>query len=209
MREVSSMPFGESDAKKRVKNVLNYKKPIFWAIIIAVVIVVGISILLLTNPKQNETAVSLLLKQNQFYAYVEVPNSTSPILLVTDATYDYEDIKAGIWCDVYATWDGKTQKIGHIESTGTVYPICYDQKGIYSAGGHIVARYVVDNVKKQLVETEYANETFDTNGDVTYTYYNQKNGEQVVKDSTYLDDMVEKYGNATVVSFLSSKNYKY
>ena len=46
--------FGESDVKVRMKNLLNYKKPVFWvsAAVVAVIIVVAISCL--SSPKGNE-----------------------------------------------------------------------------------------------------------------------------------------------------------
>ena len=40
--------------KERVKNVLNYKKPAFWIILVAVIAGVVLSVCFLTNPKQKE-----------------------------------------------------------------------------------------------------------------------------------------------------------
>ena len=42
--------FGETDVKSRVKNVLNYKKPAFWVIIIAVIACIVVAVCFLTNP---------------------------------------------------------------------------------------------------------------------------------------------------------------
>ncbi len=44
------LAFGEVGVKKRVKSVMNYKKPAFWVIIIAIVSVIVASIVLLTDP---------------------------------------------------------------------------------------------------------------------------------------------------------------
>ena len=38
---LSPLAFGESNVKSRIKNVLNYKKPAFWVIILAVAAVIA------------------------------------------------------------------------------------------------------------------------------------------------------------------------
>jgi len=50
--------FGEIGVKTRVKNALNYKKPLFWVMILAVVICAAVAVLFLTSPaaKDNETS---------------------------------------------------------------------------------------------------------------------------------------------------------
>lgn len=49
----SPLTFGENSSKSRIKNVLSYKKPSFWIIIVAIMIVGVLSIGLLTNPKNE------------------------------------------------------------------------------------------------------------------------------------------------------------
>ena len=55
----SPIAFGENSTKSRIKNVLNYKKPKFWAIVSVFMLVVGMSIFLISNPdndwKSNST----------------------------------------------------------------------------------------------------------------------------------------------------------
>ena len=46
----SPLAFGESGAKGRVKNVLNYKKPAFWVLIVSTAAVILVAVPLLTNP---------------------------------------------------------------------------------------------------------------------------------------------------------------
>lgn len=50
---VTPLAFGEGDTKGRVKNVMNYKKPMFWVIIIALIFVIVLSFGLLANPKNE------------------------------------------------------------------------------------------------------------------------------------------------------------
>ena len=48
------LAFGEVGVKDRVKSVLNYKKPAFWIIIVAVVACVAVAVCFLTNPPQKQ-----------------------------------------------------------------------------------------------------------------------------------------------------------
>ena len=43
--------FGENNTKGRIKNVLNYKKPALWFLVVAVIIIIVIIAALITNPK--------------------------------------------------------------------------------------------------------------------------------------------------------------
>lgn len=49
----SPIAFGENSTKSRIKNVLNYKKPKFLAIVSVFMLVVGMSIFLISNPDNN------------------------------------------------------------------------------------------------------------------------------------------------------------
>ncbi len=51
------LAFGESNPKGRIKNILNYRKPSFWVIILAMLIVSAISIGLITNPNIKDKTV--------------------------------------------------------------------------------------------------------------------------------------------------------
>lgn len=51
----SPLAFGEGDTKGRIKNVLNYKKPAFWVVIISFLIVVVLGFGLATNQKTNRS----------------------------------------------------------------------------------------------------------------------------------------------------------
>ncbi len=54
-RMISACPlaFGEVGVKERVKSVLNYKKPGFWVMLLAVVACVVVAVCFLTNPKER------------------------------------------------------------------------------------------------------------------------------------------------------------
>lgn len=48
------LAFGEVGIKERIKSVLNYKKPAFWIIAVAIVVVAVISVCFLTNPDKED-----------------------------------------------------------------------------------------------------------------------------------------------------------
>ena len=48
------LAFGENAVKGRVRNVLNYKKPAFWVLIVALIASVLFGVFFLTNPKTNK-----------------------------------------------------------------------------------------------------------------------------------------------------------
>ena len=54
-RMIAACPlaFGEVGVKNRVKSVLNYKKPAFWIVVIAIVASIVVAVCFLTNPKQD------------------------------------------------------------------------------------------------------------------------------------------------------------
>ena len=45
------LAFGEVGVKQRIKSVLNYKKPAFWVLLIAIILSVAIAVCFMTNPK--------------------------------------------------------------------------------------------------------------------------------------------------------------
>lgn len=56
---VCPLAFGEVGVKERVKNVLNYKKPAFWIIIVAVIACAATAVCLMTNPVSTKIDGSL------------------------------------------------------------------------------------------------------------------------------------------------------
>jgi len=56
--------FGESNPKRRIMNVLNYKRPSFWICLLAVAAVLFVAVCLLTSPEAKEEAPENELKWN-------------------------------------------------------------------------------------------------------------------------------------------------
>ena len=65
-RTVAACPlaFGEVGVKERVKSVMNYKKPAFWIVVLAVIACVVVAVCFLTNPAEKEQDLSFLNYKN-------------------------------------------------------------------------------------------------------------------------------------------------
>ena len=79
------LAFGEVGVKERVKNVLNYKKPAFWIILVAVIVCIAVAVCFLTDPvtqdDKNEPQI------NEQPTYEKVPGHIAffyPISMMTD-----------------------------------------------------------------------------------------------------------------------------
>ncbi len=59
-RMIAACPlaFGEVGVKKRIKSILNYKKPAFWILLVALILCVLVAVCFLTNPKSNDQQLS-------------------------------------------------------------------------------------------------------------------------------------------------------
>ncbi len=57
-RMIAACPlaFGEVGVKERIKSVMNYKKPAFWMVVLAIVICTAVAICFLTNPTEDAPA---------------------------------------------------------------------------------------------------------------------------------------------------------
>jgi len=87
-RMISACPlaFGEVGVKNRVKNVLSYKKPAFWIILIAVIACIVTAVCFLTDPKEDGTkSIDNISKED----YISVSN----VSYATDAPEDKVEIE--------------------------------------------------------------------------------------------------------------------
>jgi len=61
----SPLAFGEGNVKRRIKNVLNNKKPTFWIVVVSVILAVAVGIGLMLNPKTEEMNKKVMDKSEQ------------------------------------------------------------------------------------------------------------------------------------------------
>lgn len=116
---LAPLAFGESNVKGRIKNVLNYKKPVFWVICSACVLVGVISIVLAANPlnkPQNISSTSAEKFLEYKTEYVGDASKVGNIIYLLDfpenVNYSYfelhtENVPYGI--TVYLKTDTKTK----------------------------------------------------------------------------------------------------
>ena len=161
------LAFGEVGVKQRIKSVLNYKKPAFWIIIIALVATLVLSVCFLTDPK--ESVRDLLVPGSEwrcadgvvFTATVE----SAPIRMVGNLTVGEESYEVMISFDydgsrVYADIlraeiaDAKYEGNGLTVSSGEYlewYEKLADENRLLSGrlearGGELVLKIVTDNL---------------------------------------------------------------
>ncbi len=138
------------------------------------------------------------LEDNELFAIIDT-NAPLPVLLVTSQVFDNGTGKqAALTCDIYYPADKEVKKIGMIESMGTAYPVSYDETGIYTASGHAMQRYEVEQSGTMKL-AEVIQEQFDENGTAAYTMETGNETKTISEEEYY--DAFEKYNNAVVVSF--------
>ena len=80
-RRIAACPlaFGEVGVKERVKSVMNYKKPAFWVIIIAVIVCVDVAVCFLTNPKQDRYTLRIVVPAGSQEEFVYTDEEVSTV----------------------------------------------------------------------------------------------------------------------------------
>ena len=111
-RMIAACPlaFGEVGVKDRIKSVLNYKKPAFWIIIVAVIASITVAVCFLTNPVNASIYNSSYETGKCLYSYVvSADKETKSNELVFDITSDGK---------VYKTFgDGTTEELGVLKES--------------------------------------------------------------------------------------------
>ncbi len=73
-RMIAACPlaFGEVGVKDRVKSVMNYKKPAFWGVVLAVIVCVFVAVCFLTNPVTENNGTDRTV--TEWFDYLETPD---------------------------------------------------------------------------------------------------------------------------------------
>ncbi len=111
-RMIAACPlaFGEVGVKDRIKSVLNYKKPAFWIIVVAIIVSITVAVCFLTNPLNSSIYNSRYETGKCLYSYVvSADKETKSNELVFDITSDGK---------VYKTFgDGTTEELGVLKES--------------------------------------------------------------------------------------------
>ena len=121
-KTISACPlaFSETGVKGRIKSVLNYKKPAFWVIVVAVVSAIAITVCFMTNPEAKDNSVDLLPKEytkNQYgiknvttgSEYEEVSIEPITISMVGDTRY------------INLLWENQTDRLAIFGEPSFIY----------------------------------------------------------------------------------------
>lgn len=142
-------------------------------------------------------------EEKYYYSFIELQGYDYPILLLTDGVYKFKNLgEVTIGTDIYYPINNEIKRFGKIGSDGTAYPISADSSGIFTAGGHNVAKYSLDvkNGKLKLIYKYLM--IFDTVGEevraITIGIIGDENN--IVSESE-LDKANAEYGNANIIYF--------
>ncbi len=146
--------FGEVATKERVKNVLNYKKPAFWIIIIAVIASIIAAVCFMTNPiKTKLTFIDTPDKDcEKILSYFDAENATEEILndlKKIDLYYERPDFDSlNLTVKTETDESSSTQKIKYYDGDKLVYVV-------YKGYGETMFDYCTETASKKDVTVSY------------------------------------------------------
>lgn len=143
---VCPVAFGETGVKERIKNVLHYKKPAFWIVIVSLLLCAVVAVCFLTNPRQegerevvsevtnegegqNEQSVK---EEQEFPAHIEEQEQPKPpVLLLQNAlsskvdyievgaeTYQWGELRANTGTEMWEALDSENSSMAYYEEEG-------------------------------------------------------------------------------------------
>lgn len=152
------LAFGEIDVKKRITNVLSYKKPGVIISIISVVVLLLAAVFFMTSGEEKlPGTVELTDYQKQYlemladgthYAIVPIAGEEEPLLLTTD--YDWEKPFVGSGENTVYMNYCMFGHVGKISANGTAYPVRADKEALYLMDeNHLTVMTVADGVNPE------------------------------------------------------------
>ncbi len=137
-------------------------------------------------------------KKGMGYANVKIGDTD--VFFASTGTYEDENNKKNaIDSSLFMYTDTGIAYLGKIESAGTAYPLAVADGCVFTCGHHVVEKHTVKDGK--LIIAEKAEETFDADGNATYSYTTYKDGEKNVDDDSELTRLFEEYEKAEVIEF--------
>lgn len=142
-RRIAACPvaFGEVGVKARIRNVMNYKKPAFWVILLALLISAAVAICFLTNPKQpdgvyNRTSTMALEEVKSAQAMLWESGQEASFLLTEDQTRELVSILNTMEKSEFANGDsGPKEKSVRLVLEGGELLLTWDGAGVRFDGG--------------------------------------------------------------------------
>lgn len=100
--------FGEGDAGRRIKNVLNFKKPHTWVAILVIVLLVVVCVSCLTNGKDKISSETASDTENSQMPQQTVKTTEAPIDSVNSSTVEAPLSRVDQWAQAFAARDVRT-----------------------------------------------------------------------------------------------------
>ncbi|MCR4992461.1 MAG: M56 family metallopeptidase [Lachnospiraceae bacterium] len=212
---VCPLSFGETGVKGRVKSILNYKKPAFWIIIIALAACVVVGVCFLTNPKkENEvkamddkeqmTAESGTPLQGVFASgkaakpYSEDKEIGGKVYVCTDTTVVNEQTKLSndsLQLSLYSD--------GTISYSQPIYSSHMPMGNWYIEGDTLVIK---EDMFKNYFDIVDGNLVYRENGSSGFLFYNFPDG-TVFERKYQLPEKTHEYEPAVTFADLSDEEY--
>lgn len=100
--------FGEGDAGRRIKNVLNFKKPHTWVAILVFVLLVVVGVSCLTNGKDKISSETASDTENSQMPQQTVETTEAPIDSVNSSTFEVPLSSVDQWAQAFCSRDVRT-----------------------------------------------------------------------------------------------------
>ena len=148
--DVCPVAFGEVGVKERIKKVINYKKPTFWMILLAIVVCVVVAVCFMTSPESKEKKDAVISETTEAESGINSDmDETEKIDNTTEYEYIEPDEQGYRWLteerDVYVYEFADLDKNG-IEEYAKVYQIDTEQeyicRYIFYWNGEAIYEYV-------------------------------------------------------------------
>ncbi len=138
--------------------------------------------------------------------YANEPVGDTDVFFASSGTYNDENGNANAIDASLFVYDsnGSIVYIGQVASAGTAYPLALKDGFLYTCSHHKVVKYTIQDGK--LLSSEEAEETFDTDGNATYSYAVDGKEAQTVDDNSNLTRLFEEYENAKPIIFAVEKH---
>ncbi len=151
-----------------------------------------------------DTFTQMLTDFKSGMGYANEKVGDTDVFFASTGTYTGEDdTKNAIDSSLFIYGDDRIIFLGRVESAGTAYPLSLKDGYLYTGGHHCVSKNTVKDGKLVLVEE--AREDFDTDGNSTYTYTDEKGKDKVVEDDSYLTKLFDEYADAAPTAFFVEK----
>jgi beta-lactamase regulating signal transducer with metallopeptidase domain len=174
-RMIAACPlaFGEVGVKERVKSVMNYRKPAFWIVLLAVITCMVVAVCFLTNPRNDDSDVLPLIHSHS-YGVVEVTYETSGMSFSMVAqqntpVYAITDSMQLMSKDEHSS-DNEWIVLGTLEETKLTKET-FDE--LFFSKGNWFGKETASTIRKNTANAW----TLIYNQDVLYYVLQQKNGE--------------------------------